>query len=151
MNASLLPPQAPKGHFGSGESSITLIRTKNTSNVDDCIESCCFDVTCQMVFMYKNNSVINCYHVSRTSMCTYYKTWVRSEDTHRWGNDHCTAGLQFNWIGFDQTYKHVHICMNWNYFLQFIFELWFEKDENKQKEARIVPYVLKKYFRGSSN
>ena len=24
--------------------------------------------------------------------------------------DHCTAGLQINWIGYDQTRKHVVIC-----------------------------------------
>ena len=29
--------------------------------------------------------------------------------------DHCTAGLQFNWIGFDQTRKNIVIYMYWNF------------------------------------
>ena len=27
---------------------------------------------------------------------------VNPENTHRWGNDHCTAGFQFNKTGLDQ-------------------------------------------------
>jgi hypothetical protein len=56
--------QAPKGKFGSDESSITLTRNKDATNVEDCVASCCTNLNCQMVFMYKNNSLINCYHVS---------------------------------------------------------------------------------------
>ena len=33
------------------------------------------------------------------------------EITHRKGEDHCTAGLQFNWIGYDQIIKYVVIWM----------------------------------------
>ena len=27
------------------------------------------------------------------------------------GEDHCTSGVQFNWIGFDQTRKYVVFCI----------------------------------------
>ena len=30
--------------------------------------------------------------------------------TRRWGEYHCTAGLQFDWIGFQQKIKYVVLC-----------------------------------------
>ena len=31
---------------------------------------------------------------------------VRAENTQHWGNDHCTAGLWFNNMGFDQNIRY---------------------------------------------
>ena len=36
---------------------------------------------------------------------------LKSENSHRWWKDHCTAGLQFNKTGFDQKIKYVVICI----------------------------------------
>ena len=62
--AQIFPDQAPRGHYGSGEdSTINLSKVKTAGNVEDCVTACCADLNCQMVFMYKNNSFINCYQV----------------------------------------------------------------------------------------
>ena len=42
---------------------------------------------------------------------THLTEMVPSENTHHRGKYHYTAGLQFNWIGFDRTRKYVVNCV----------------------------------------
>ena len=42
----------------------------------------------------------------------------RAANTRRRDKDHCMAGLQINWIGFDQTIQYVVISMYWNQRIQ---------------------------------
>lgn len=37
---------------------------------------------------------------------------TKSENTHRRVNDHCTFGLQINWIGLDQARKYAVMCIH---------------------------------------
>ena len=43
---------------------------------------------------------------------------VDSENTHRWGKDNCSAGLQFNKTGTDQWGKYNFICIVWSSLMQ---------------------------------
>ena len=44
---------------------------------------------------------------------------METEHTHRRGKDYSTAGLQFNWIGYEPNKKMCRLfCMSWNYWIQ---------------------------------
>ena len=44
---------------------------------------------------------LNVFQSRFAMLCTFLKK-LWPENTHRWGKDHCTAGLQFNKTGTDQ-------------------------------------------------
>ena len=52
----------------------------------------------------------------RFSQVALTKIWT--ESTHRWGKDHCTAGLQFNKTGTDHKRTYIFIFMQWTSWIQ---------------------------------
>ena len=45
----------------------------------------------------------------RTYMKCFLKSYVGAENTHGRGKYHCTAGLQMNWIGFNQARRYFFV------------------------------------------